>query len=218
VRRLALTWAGLLGLLLGLGWLLTRASIGHPFEEADRALAEWLVDHRTAALDRLSGALSALGNTTVVLVLAVLAALAGVALHRTWRPALLLAVALGGELTVFLITTALIDRPRPPVPHLDATLPPTSSFPSGHTAAALCLYGSLAALVLAGTRGRWRGPVVTSAAVVVLLVAGSRLYRGAHYLSDVVASVLFAGFWLFVCLRTLPLRSRTSQTGGRVGP
>ena len=31
---------------------------------------------------------------------------------------------------------------------------------------------------------------------MVLLVAFSRLYLGAHYLSDVVAAAAVAGFWL----------------------
>jgi membrane-associated phospholipid phosphatase len=46
------------------------------------------------------------------------------------------------QATVFLMTTLAIDRPRPAVVHLD-TSPPTSSFPSGQTAAAMALYGGI---------------------------------------------------------------------------
>jgi undecaprenyl-diphosphatase len=107
----------------------------------------------------------------------------------------------------------LIDRPRPPVPHLDAELPPTSSFPSGHTAAAICLYGVIAAMVLARSRRRRRGPVLAAAIGLVVVIAAARLYRGAHYPTDVIGSVLFALPWLAVTLGVLPLRPVTSRRG-----
>ena len=60
-------------------------------------------------------------------------------------------------------TTLFVDRARPPVHHLDAA-PPTSSFPSGHTAAAIVLYVGLI-LVLHRV---WRRNAVTIAVAVVL--------------------------------------------------
>jgi hypothetical protein len=81
-----------------------------------------------------------------------------------------------------------VGRPRPPVPHLDAALPPTSSFPSGHTAAAICLYGGVASIVLRVVRAWWRWLVLGVAVVVIVAVAAARLYRGAHYPSDVLGS------------------------------
>ena len=114
---------------------------------------------------------------------------------------------------------------EPPVVHLDAALPPTSSFPSGHTAAAICLYGAVAALVLRHRspetgegptrvpvglrapisalrpRAWWRWVVFAAAVVVVVAVAFARLYRGAHHPTDVLASALFAVPWLLLVLR-----------------
>ncbi len=137
--------------------------------------------------------------------------------YRSWRPVLLLAVALCGEIVVFLTTASLIDRPRPAVPHLDAHLPPTSSFPSGHTAAAICLYGAIAAIVLAHARGRWRGRwrglVIACAVGIIVVVAAARLYRGAHYPTDVLGSALFAVPWLVVTVRAFPLRPVTGRNG-----
>ena len=54
--------------------------------------------------------------------------------------------ALSLEITVFLTATLLVDRHRPIVPRLDAT-PPTSSYPSGHTAASIALYVGLAIII-----------------------------------------------------------------------
>ena len=63
---------------------------------------------------------------------------------------LFLVLAMFGELTLFLVTAAAVGRPRPPVQQLDGQMP-TSSFPSGHIAATLCLWVSIALLVTART-------------------------------------------------------------------
>jgi undecaprenyl-diphosphatase len=87
------------------------------------------------------------------------------------------------------------------VSHLDAALPPTSSFPSGHTAAAICLYGGVATIVLRVVRAWWRWLVLGVAVVVIVAVAAARLYRGAHYPTDALGSVLFAVPWLLVATK-----------------
>ena len=212
--RLGAVLAVLLAATLGAGYLLTRADEGDAFERVDRALVGWLADHRTATLDALSGPAAELGNTGVVIALAAVAAVVAGWSYRSWRPAVVLAVVLCGELLVFLTTAAWIDRPRPPVPHLDAELPPTSSFPSGHTAAAVCLYGALAALALVRVHRRGaRVAVIASAVGIVAVVAAARLYRGAHYPTDLLGSVLFAVPWLIVTVRLLPLPTVAGPRG-----
>jgi undecaprenyl-diphosphatase len=201
--QLLVTAVLLLGALFGVGWLMVHVVAGGRLERADIAAVEWLAQHRTPLLDSVSEPVGQLGNTGVVVIGGTVAALLAIALTRRVAPALVLAVALVGEVTIFLTATALIDRPRPPVPHLDAELPPTSSFPSGHTAAAVCLYVGVAALVLSVTRAWWRWVVLGVAVVLVVAVALARLYRGAHHPTDVLASVAFALPWLLVTLRLL---------------
>src|SRR4029079_16596368 len=111
-------------------------------------------------LDTVSATLAELGNTKVIVVGGLVAAVLAFVITRRWRPALVIATVLVGEVLIFLASSALGGRSRPPVAHLDPVLPPTSSFPSGHTAAAICLYGAIAALVLRGTRAWWRGAVL----------------------------------------------------------
>jgi undecaprenyl-diphosphatase len=203
----------LLGALVGIGLVLTHLDPGSGFLRADVGVDAWLADHRIPALDALTVWLAELGNTGIVVAGGVVAAVVAYVVTRRWRPVLVIVTALVGEVLVFLATTAVVGRPRPPVPHLDATLPPTSSFPSGHTAAAICLYGTIAALVLCGTRAWWRWLVLGVSVVVIVAVAFARLYRGAHHPTDVLASAAFAIPWLLVTLRLVG-----DDPGERAGP
>jgi undecaprenyl-diphosphatase len=203
----------LLGALVGIGLELTHLDPGSGFLRADVGVDAWLADHRIPALDALTVWLAELGNTGIVVAGGVVAAVVAYVVTRRWRPVLVIVTALVGEVLVFLATTAVVGRPRPPVPHLDATLPPTSSFPSGHTAAAICLYGTIAALVLCGTRAWWRWLVLGVSVVVIVAVAFARLYRGAHHPTDVLASAAFAIPWLLVTLRLVG-----DDPGERAGP
>ncbi|MFJ3202849.1 phosphatase PAP2 family protein [Streptomyces sp. NPDC086989] len=80
------------------------------------------------------------------------------------------------------IAKQLVSRRRPPVewiPHGGTEdRPDSSSFPSGHTAAAVAFTATVAAV------WPWAGAAV---AVPTVLVAFQRINSGAHYPSDVVA-------------------------------
>ena len=56
--------------------------------------------------------------------------------------------------------------------------------------ASTLFYGAVCALVLQRVRSRaWRVATVVAGVAMVLLVAGSRVYLGAHYLGDVLAGI-----------------------------
>jgi len=96
------------------------------------------------------------------------------------------------------------------VPRLDQA-PPTSSFPSGHTGAAIALYGCLAVILLRNVKPRWVAvSLAVLSCVVPIVVAASRVYRGMHYLTDVMAGALASGIWLLVVLVVL-LPTRTTK-------
>jgi membrane-associated phospholipid phosphatase len=213
--RLLLSAALLLGLMLGAGLLVSRVEPGTAVEQVDVSTDQWLADHRTPTLDAASGPAADLGTTGVVIAVGAVGAAVAGTLARRWRPVLVLVAALTGELVIFLATTLAIDRPRPPVSHLDAQLPPTSSFPSGHTAASICLYGGIAALVMSASRSWWRWLVLAVAVALVVVVAAARLYRGAHFPTDVLGSVVFAVPWLLVVLRLIPAGPGPGRLRGR---
>ncbi len=218
VARLLVVAVLLLGAVIGAGLLLRSFGSGSALERLDTGVLTWLVEHRTPALDAVSEPLDELGNTWVVVGGGAVAALLAYLATRRLRPGVVIATALVGEALIFLTASAVVGRPRPPVPHLDTELPPTSSFPSGHTAAAVCLYGAVAALVLLATRSWWRWPVLGVAVAAVVVVAAARLYRGAHYPTDVLASVAFAVPWLLATLRLVGHEPRADPVARRSDP
>lgn len=192
------------GLLIGLGVLVTRVLAHGAVHRDELAFERTVAAHRTPLADHLTRAGTDLGATTTVVALTAVGCLV-----LAWRghgprlPAFLV-LAVGGETVLFVIASVVLHRVRPPIPHLDAA-PPTSSFPSGHTAATVALWGGLA-LGLRRTRPGHRLARVTwcLAVALPLFVLVARLYRGMHWPSDVAASLIFSAVWLLL-LRTVLL-------------
>jgi undecaprenyl-diphosphatase len=185
-------------LICGIGYLLTRSFQGTAFERWDGSVDRFFVHHRAAPWTMITHGLTFAAETYTVIAVG-LVFFVGMRVHLgRWRESMFLLAALLGEVTIFVCTTLIIDRPRPPVPHLDDA-PPTSSFPSGHMAAAVALYGALALIALWSSRRSWlRALAVTVAIVVPICVGFARLYRGMHYPTDVLAGALLALLWLTI--------------------
>lgn len=216
-----LLWA----VLAAIGLLLTGAALLHPLLATDAEVSRWAAGERDAELNGITHVGSSLSDTPVAIAVTVVA-VAVLLWRRRRHDAVLVVVAILGELFVFVLVTATVHRARPPVPHLDPA-PPTSSFPSGHTGAAVALYVCLALLLLRtppGSRpptpaGRVAARIVAVLfCLVPLAVAVSRVYRGMHYPSDVVAGALGGGTWLILTLTVLGRRRAVQwQAGPRDG-
>jgi undecaprenyl-diphosphatase len=100
-----------------------------------------------------------------------------------------------GELTLFLCAAAAVGRPRPPVEQLDGPMP-TSSFPSGHIAATMCLWIAIAVVVMGRVSHRVRWLAVTLAVIMPAGVALSRMYRGMHHPSDLLGAGILTALWV----------------------
>lgn len=194
--RLVLPLVLLTAALVGFGLLVTEALPGTAVGRWDAGVPEALVDNREGGSVPESLIISTLASTPAIVVLAFITAVGCRLVFSRWRESLFVAFAVGGEVLAFLAVQVFVDRPRPDVPRLD-TAPPTASYPSGHAAASVAFYGALAAIVFWHARRRWvRGLAIGFGVAVPLAVAGSRVYRGLHYPSDVVAGLLLGGVWL----------------------
>ncbi len=115
----------------------------------------------------------------------------------------------GSLLNIFL--KHIFHRQRPVLENPLVTLT-SYGFPSGHTMGATLFYG-LMALFAVGWCVSWQSRVLAGniAGALILLVGLSRIYLGAHYLSDVMGAMAAAIVWLAVCwtaVETLRRRSR----------
>jgi undecaprenyl-diphosphatase len=192
----------LTSVLLGLGLLITRTALNDSVGRWDLGIERWVLAQRTPLLDDVSAWGSRLGDTMTIIVLAgVVVLLLAIARHLV--QAAFLVAALLIEVTTFLTTSSLVDRSRPPIPQLDVA-PPTSSYPSGHTAAAIVLYVGVALIASSIMRsGVIRALAWTVAVAFPLAVGLSRLYRGMHHPTDLLGSVIgAAGCLMFALLAT----------------
>lgn len=194
-----------------LGYLVTDVLSSSALGRWDADVPRRLVEYRQQDGISESKIITMLSATPTIIVLTVLAAAVFRWMFGRWRESLVVIYAVVGETAIFTATTLFIDRPRPSVPHLDVA-PPTSSFPSGHTAAAVCFYGSIAAIVVWHSLKRWVWvAAVMVCAAIPLTIAASRVYRGMHYPTDVLAGALLGAIWLSIVI----VYVRGHDAGGR---
>ena len=184
-RRWQLGYAALLALISGVGLVLTQLllPIGG-FAAWEESINRWLADHRDPSLEHLSWIGSTLAGGVVIPVVVGALLVAFVAFRR-WRLAAFVLFVICIESGAYRATTLIVHRDRPEVDRLES-LPVDASYPSGHTAAALALYGGLL-LVLASRRASHQSSPSQHARLLVaipLFVAWARMYRGMHHLTD----------------------------------
>jgi undecaprenyl-diphosphatase len=176
-------------ILIALGLLITHVLEHGSIGVWDHHVSQWFDQHRSTRWDRITGDVTDIADTFEVAGVAAFVTI--VLLVRRWgRQAFLLVAGLAIELSVFLTANKIVARPRPAVSHLGGT-PSTYSFPSGHTAATIVLWGGVAVIVMVATTRWWPRIVMwTLAAVLTVAVGLSRVYRGEHYPTDVLAGAV----------------------------
>lgn len=193
----------LYGALVGLGLLVTRVLPGVWPLTVEDGVNRGLEAERTGGRNDVSLVFSTIASTPAIIAVTAVAAAVLWFVLRRWREPLFLMAAVSAQAAVFFFTTLAIDRQRPEVDRMDGSLP-TSSFPSGHTSAAVALYCGLALLLARGasrpsTRAAWWALLV----LVPLGVAMTRMYRGMHHPSDVIASFINGATCLFIMARSI---------------
>ncbi|HEU4349694.1 MAG TPA: phosphatase PAP2 family protein, partial [Actinoplanes sp.] len=195
VTEIITGWVLTFGILYVLGYALTHYTENTWLGRIDDGIPRWLQSFRSATLDDISFGWSKAGDTHAITLVALAFCPLALAVWRQWRPVLFVVLAIVGEVTLFLCISAAVKRPRPPVEQLDGHLP-TSSFPSGHIAATLCLWVAIAIVVMSRVTRWWRWIAVVMAVVMPLGVAVSRMYRGMHHPTDVVGAMVLCALWV----------------------
>jgi undecaprenyl-diphosphatase len=174
----------------------------------DSPVAAWLVGHRTGWLTAVMREVTTLGTGRVVAVLLVLAGLLLARKGRRWATAVMLALVAAGTSVLVDAIKLLTTRTRPAIVDL-LTAAPGYAFPSGHSAQAAATYGVIAYL-LAGRLRRWghRVTVWAVAVLVIALVGFSRLYLGAHWLTDVLGGFALGAAWTALVITTFGILMR----------
>ena len=153
-------------------------------QHLDKAWLRLMVTNRSGPVTALARFLNVLGLVYVTLPVRI--AIAGyLALRRRWWHLAAFVVAIVMSEALIGTLKAIYDRARPP-----GSLVATSgaSFPSGHSiAATVTVVAAVIALVPPGRRRVWWG---AGAVVFSALMALSRAYLAAHWLSDAIAGVL----------------------------
>jgi membrane-associated phospholipid phosphatase len=205
VGLLVLAWVVIAGVVVAWGWLLTNhleSSVG----EVDDDLARAIAGERTPTLTDAAEVGAALGITLVGGVTVAVVAVAFALWKRSWLPVVFVALVEAGIGGIYWLGTTLDERDRPPVRILEKGLVPDHSFPSGHTGTAMAVFLCVAFLVWTYTQVS-RGWALLLA-VVPLVCLVSRLYQGAHHLTDVLTSVVYAAAWITVVARLVLGRAR----------
>jgi membrane-associated phospholipid phosphatase len=188
---------------------------GGPIVLVDLQVANWLHAHAhaTPGLTRAMLFLTHWNSVAGVLVMSAL-----LACVLFWRKRdywlLALAVTVPGGMAVNILMKFAFARARPvfeePLVELH-----TYSFPSGHASGAALFYGFLACLLVrhaASTAQRF--VIITAAALMVAVVCFSRVYLGAHYMTDVIAGVAEGLAWLAICLPAMTSLRRRREARG----
>lgn len=193
-----LTWL-LLTLLFGLLFIIIFFSVldQNSLTLLNRPIFESLRTFRHASWDRVLIVITLLGDNRILL-------LSGIVIFcwfvykRYTREAfywlLMLAVSIG----IPLFYKLFFYFPRPSgLLHASSA----SSFPSGHTFQAVLIIGFLATFIATHIQERYRRFLYYIATIIIILIGFSRLYLGAHWLTDVLASLTLG----FSCLALITL-------------
>jgi membrane-associated phospholipid phosphatase len=174
----------LAGTMVTLGLFTTEALLSvSTIAQADVNIPLWVASHRTPLLADASSIASKLADAPILVPL-VGAFVFALVLRRRWMRASFLALAALVEVWGYVLTKGFVHWRTTNTALHDSF--PWNSFPAGHVAAAIAIYGALALVLSAHFSHRSaRATVWATATAIALAVAVSRMYRGEHHLLDV---------------------------------
>jgi len=167
-----------------------------------------LVSHfRTSNLNQFMLFITYLAKGEIITVAVIFTLIILFLLHKWSYIQSLLVFVLGGELFVWIIKN-IIDRPRPPL--TEALVTETSySFPSGHTFVSVAFYGLITFFLFDSLKKKSLKIIsLILGIILVILIGVSRIYLGAHWPSDVLASYASGLAWLSIIITITHIKKK----------
>lgn len=165
----------------------------------DSVISSWFAERDLPLVDVVMQIMSSLGETTAVAIMAALIA-AMLWLSKKKIKAIFLILTPATATLLSWVLKVAINRPRPNADILETG---GYSFPSGHTVYAIAFFGLLFYLL----PSLIKNPMLVTVfriilALVIIMIAVSRVYLGEHWPSDVLGGLLLGGLalWPFIVL------------------
>jgi membrane-associated phospholipid phosphatase len=184
-RRLTVTACAAVLAALAFGGLAWDVVGHHGLALTDPHVTAWVVAHRTGWLTAVLRTVTWLASIVVIVPVALTVAVFCAWRRRRWGPLALLTAAIAGAAASYTLIKAAVGRPRPPpaiwIGHFSG-----AAFPSGHATQSVACYATLAVILGAGRSARAKTALWGAAVLIALIVGVSRIYLGAHWLTDVL--------------------------------
>ncbi|WP_059103713.1 phosphatase PAP2 family protein [Shouchella shacheensis] len=200
-----------------LAFIAMALTYGSPFlTTLDYTVLETLAENRLPWVTTVMHGFAFIGGTRMVVVLSVMLIIFFYWRLRYKRELFLFAFVMLSTAAANTLLKQLFQRSRPEIFFLVEE--PSYSFPSGHSMAAMSLYGILIYLLWRHMKARGSKAALLFAGVGMILTMGfSRMYLGVHYFSDVTAgflcslSILTFSIWAF--WKTAPRKRKDELIG-----
>lgn len=183
----------------------------NPFDAATaRQVSRW----REPALTDVMLVITSLGDSAYLIFIGLLI-VATYAARRAWG-------AVGATVTAFLLLPLVVSTMKATLARVRPTAELYSgadafSFPSGHAANAALIYGTLILMAFTSLKGAAKWVATTALVFLIVLIAFSRIYIGAHWPSDALAG-LALGAGVLTVLSWALSRTPPMPSPGRTTP
>src|SRR5439155_9695080 len=166
-------------------------------QDFDVLAHSWAVAHRTGGATDFFTVMTIIGGPAGVGTIAMVTAVV-LLLTKRFRWVIYLAVAIAGGALLNMELKRYFARARPALAEM-LRQAHGYSFPSGHAMDSTVVYASLSYLAFrTATHWRWKAASLALAMTLILAVALSRVYLGAHWISDVAAGIAAGTMWVAV--------------------
>ena len=164
-------------------------------QKTDLGIHDWTVSRRTPGATQFFVAMTLIGGPVGLAILVTIVAVV-LAIKRRWRWIAYLVVTCGGGAALNLGLKHYFARARPDVAEM-LRRASGYSFPSGHAMGSAVTFGAFAYLAFRVAK-TWRLKAASLALAITFVVAVclSRVYLGAHWISDVGAGAAAGTVWL----------------------